>query len=56
MFGCQSKKAKVSVAAHTIEDSTSVIPGEQKNLILKCVLRGTQRKLQVQMELIGQQK
>ena len=55
MFSSQSKKIKVSTAAHAIDDITSVKLGELKKTHSQvCAQR--HKKWQVQMELIEQQK
>ena len=51
MFGSQTKKKKkikVSAAAHTIEESTSIASGNQRNCILRCLMRKRGKGCQVQ--------
>ena len=57
MFGSQSKKIKVSTAAHAIDDITSVNQENQQKLILRYVPKKIKKKKwQMQTELIEQQK
>ena len=56
MFGSQSKKIKVSTAAHAIDNVTSVKIGEQQKTHSQVHAHKNKKKWQVQAELIEQQK
>ena len=56
MFGSQSKKVKVSAAAHAIDDVTFAKIGEQKKTGSQLHAQKNKKRWQVQTELIEQQK
>ena len=56
MFGYQSKKVKVIIATHTINDVTSAKLGKQKKTHSQLHAQKNKKKWQVQTKLIEQQQ
>ena len=56
MFAFQSKKVKVSTAAHAIDDATSVKIGKQKKTHFQVHAQKNKKKSQVQTEMIEPQE